>query len=156
MQLFIYLSLVPPVSLWSPAVVPVGVALHRGERGRELCCGRRCCGLVLLLGHLGGNSNRKNFESKQNDKVLIGRSSRHSWHELERTWGPDWFCMAVAYLFIMSSRLQDIMPMSNVVYRYTPFIICLEVEVSCVLVWDHAHWLDQKQTHTKPLPSSGW
>ena len=27
----------------------------------------------------------------------------------------------------------------------TPFIICLEVEVSCVLVWAHAHWLGQKQ-----------
>ena len=28
----------------------------------------------------------------------------------------------------------------------TPFIICLEVEVSCVLVWDHAHWLGQNKT----------
>ena len=27
----------------------------------------------------------------------------------------------------------------------TQFIICLEVEVLCVLVWDHAHWLGQKQ-----------
>ena len=25
--------------------------------------------------------------------------------------------------------------------RSTPFIICLEVEVLCVLVWDHARWL---------------
>ena len=29
--------------------------------------------------------------------------------------------------------------------KSTLFIIRLEVEVSCVLVWDHAHWLGQKQ-----------
>ena len=32
----------------------------------------------------------------------------------------------------------------NVAILYTLFIIFMELEVSCVFVWDHAHWLGQK------------